>query len=153
MKINEYECSFPGKLWVAILEPDEPFAKLINRFRFKKIGESISENFNTFDDNIGLSLLRDRDMAIAGCYPVMNNDTGEYGILTIVFMIDELDTRTIAHESVHIADYFYEIGNINGESFSEGNESYAYLVGWSAGNISKTVIDYEKSNKGSRKRE
>lgn len=138
MKIDKYECSFPGKLWVTVLDYNEPLNKLINKFTFKK-------NIKGFDESvkdIELLLSEDKNKAYAACYPVMENSTGEMGVLTIIF--DEIDVNVISHEAVHVADYFFEVGGIYGEDFSEGNEAYAYLVGWSAGNISKTVIDYER---------
>lgn len=140
MKIDKYKCSFPGNLWVVILDYNEPLGKIVNKFNFYKM----DGKFNQFNEEIETGLLEDRRRAIAGCYPVMEKSGGDLGILCLVFMIDLMNANTIAHESVHIADYYYEVGGIYSESFSDGNESYAYLVGWSAGNISKTVIDYER---------
>ena len=40
---------------------------------------------------------------------------------------------------------YEELGVHAVESYSQGNENYAYLVGWAAGCISKTIIK-EKQN-------
>ena len=57
-----------------------------------------------------------------------------------------MDSSLIAHESVHIADYFYEACGCNSEDFTDGNEAYAYLVGWAAGCIANVLIK-EKDGK------
>ena len=66
---------------------------------------------------------------IAECRPVMLNSSSEMGIICIIYRPDELDGTHIAHESVHITDYYFEVTGMNGEEFSGGgNEGYAYLV-------------------------
>ena len=57
---------------------------------------------------------------------------------------DELDGTHIAHESVHITDYYFEVTGMNSEDFSSSNEGYAYLVGWVAGCFIKVMEEYGK---------
>ena len=59
----------------------------------------------------------------------MNIATDELGILVILMNEDKVTTDVIAHESVHVADYFYEQLGLYSQDFSSGNEAYAYLVG------------------------
>ena len=39
-----------------------------------------------------------------------------------------------------IADFYFEVTGCNSEDFTEGNEAYAYLVGWAAGCIANVLI-------------
>ena len=66
--------------------------------------------------------------------------TGKIGVLLVIFNSEETNTDIIAHESVHIADYYYEACGCNSEGFTDGNEAYAYLVGWAAGCIANVLI-------------
>ena len=60
-------------------------------------------------------------------------------------MIIDMDTATIAHESVHVADYYFQVTGCNSEDFTDGNEAYAYLVGWAAGCIANVLIKEQKN--------
>lgn len=71
--------------------------------------------------------------------PVIRKSDNKYGVIVIILDLEEIDSDVIPHESVHVADYIYEQLGIYTTDFSEGNEHYAYLVGWAAGCISKTV--------------
>lgn len=52
--------------------------------------------------------------------------------------------NTAAHESVHSADIIWDIIGSDTESYTDGNEPYAYLVGWIAGKIGEFMITYGK---------
>lgn len=52
--------------------------------------------------------------------------------------------NTAAHESVHAADIVWDVIGAVGESYTDGNEPYAYLVGWIAGKIGEFMINYGK---------
>ena len=47
--------------------------------------------------------------------------------------------------AVHVADYFCEQLGLYTQDFKDGNEAYAYLVGWAAGNISNTICNELKN--------
>lgn len=135
MKVHKYETLYPRTLWVVNVENEDPIG-LLNRFIFylnspgwDKINKNIEEEFDKASAT-----------AIAGCYAVEEKTTGKLGLLLILFQLDAVDTAIVAHESVHVADYFYEVCGCNSEDFSEGNEAYAYLVGWVAGCVANVLI-------------
>lgn len=71
--------------------------------------------------------------------PVIRRSDDRYGVLVIILNVEGIAPDVIPHEAVHVADYICEQLNMYTQDFSEGNENYAYLVGWAAGSISKTV--------------
>ena len=140
MKIHKYETLYPRTLWVVNCD-EEDATKLVNKFTFflnKPGWDQVNENIEEELENASNS-------AIAGCYAVEEKSTGKLGLLMIMFQVDAIDTSIIAHESVHVTDYFYEVCGCNSEDFSDGNEAYAYLVGWVAGCIANVLI---KENNG-----
>ena len=58
---------------------------------------------------------------------------------------DEL-ADTIAHESTHAADAIFDYIYASGQSYDNGNEPYAYLLGYIAGRIANTVIRWKERN-------
>lgn len=96
------------------------------------------ENINLYDD-----VYNALDTSGIVGFPVMDKDTRELGIMLLINSIDNVDTGTIAHEAVHIADYIYQFIGGYSQDFSEGNECYAYLVGWAADCIFKVVKEYK----------
>lgn len=60
-------------------------------------------------------------------------------------------TDVITHESVHAADAICQHLGIKPSSFTDGNESYAYLVGWIAGRVCESLINFKKKNDKGRK--
>lgn len=127
---------YPRKLWVAV-GPEE----LDEQFKFyytdkSKLIENIEEE------------LADDDIAMC-TYSVCRRSDGLYGCLVYAPNLNAITDDVIPHEAVHVADYMYEETGIRAiESYSQGNESYAHLVGWAAGCISKTIIK-EKQNDNS----
>lgn len=77
--------------------------------------------------------------------PVIQKSTGCYGVLVIVLDLS-YEAGGEAHEAVHVADYMFEQLGMYAQDFSENNEQYAYLVGWAAGCISKTIINRKKND-------
>lgn len=76
--------------------------------------------------------------------PVIHRATRQYGIITIILRPDDLEAGDEAHEAVHVADYMFEQLGMYSQDFHDNNEQYAYLVGWAAGCISKTIINNKK---------
>ena len=75
--------------------------------------------------------------------PVMRISDGLYGVLVIALDLDSITSDMIPHESVHVADYIFSQLGILSQDFTEGNEAYAYLVGWAAGCISSSVTKFK----------
>lgn len=135
MKIHKYETLYPRTLWIVNCD-EEDATKLMNKFTFFLN----TPGWNQVNKNIEEELENASNSAIAGCYTVEEKSTGKLGLLMIIFRMDDMDTSIIAHESVHVADYFYEVCGCNSEDFSDGNEAYAYLVGWVAGCVANVLI-------------
>ena len=66
-------------------------------------------------------------------------------IVIAVTSIEDITPDMIPHEAVHVADYFCEQLGLYTQDFEDGNEAYAYLVGWAAGNISNTICNELKN--------
>lgn len=136
--IDEYDPKlYPRKLWVTT-----DINKLDKEFIFIDT-EDNEENISIYRE-----ILQDyeQNKSIAITCAVMNVANNELGVLVVLMNVDKVDTEVIAHESVHVADYFYEQLGLYSQDFSKGNEAYAYLVGWSAGCISNTLIKNKKQN-------
>ena len=140
MKIHKYETIYPRTLWIVNVENDNP-TNLLKRFVFFKN----LPGWSTIDGSIDDELCDSADSAIAGCYIVQEKSTGILGMLLVIFRLEDMDTSTIAHESVHIADYYFQVTGCNSEDFTDGNEAYAYLVGWAAGCIANVLIKEQKN--------
>lgn len=122
-KIDMYDPQiYPRKLWVAV-GPEE----LDEQFKFYLTDKSgVIENIDEEFEQEGIAM---------STYSVCRKSDGLYGCLVYA-----------PNEAVHVADYMYEELGVHAvESYSQGNENYAYLVGWAAGCISKTIIK-EKQN-------
>lgn len=145
MRYYKYEPLYPRNLWIANATKEDPLQAL-DKFTFIKN----LPGWDSEDRNIDLHMPEDKKVSIATCYIVEERSTGELGILLMIYNIDNFDTASIAHESVHIADFYYEACGCNAEDYTEGNEAYAYLVGWAAGCIANVLIK-EKNNDGKTK--
>lgn len=77
---------------------------------------------------------------------VINKEDGKYGVLIQVPDLDEMQQSDISHEAVHAADYIYQELGMYTEDFKDGNEGYAYLVGWIAGCVSKSIIKAKQND-------
>ena len=141
MKVYKFNTIYPRTLWIVNYTDD--YRQLTNRFIFylnkegwNEINKDIADEFET----AGMG-------AIAGCYVVEEKSTGVLGLLLVIFDINSMDTSIVAHESVHIADYYYEVTGCNSEDFTDGNEAYAYLVGWIACCVSNVLIKEKNETK------
>lgn len=135
MKVHKYETLYPRSLWIVNCNGEDP-TMLTKKYIFYKNLPGWKEVYSDIDKE----LISAEDSAIAACYVVEERSTGNLGLLLVIFRIEDLDTATVAHESVHVADYFYEVCGCNSEDFTDGNEAYAYLVGWAAGCIANVLI-------------
>lgn len=141
MILKRFTNIYPRIFWVATIDSEEDLLELTELFTFYLNKPGFNE--------VNVDIKKDLYMAhsndsLAGCYPVMLNDTSELGVLTIIHKPEFVDGETISHESVHTADYFFEVTGMSGQNFSDdgGNEGYAYLVGWAAGCFIKIMKEY-----------
>lgn len=143
MILRKFNNIYPRTLWIAIVESEEDIQFLCKKFsilertpEFNKILENAQDAMtNAYYDDV-----------VAECRPVIQNFNYFTGILCIIYKPELVDSANIAHESVHISDYYFEITGMNNEDFSTGgNEGYAYLVGWVAGCFVKVMKEYGKT--------
>lgn len=127
---------YPRKLWVS-----DSIEGLNKTFIFMKTTDPYTENPTSYD-----SILNDSEYSDSGMItiPVMRMSNGLYGVLVIALDLEDITPDMIPHESVHVADYIYSQLGIFSQDFTEGNEAYAYLVGWAAGCISKSISNFKK---------
>lgn len=71
-------------------------------------------------------------IVLAATSPVFKRENGDRGILICFRNKSSLNFDIVSYESCHAADYICEELGITGQSFSENNEHYTYLVGWIA---------------------
>lgn len=126
---------YPRKLWVA-----DKIEGLDKVFAFMKLSDPYIENESAYD-----KMLSDAEYTNSGMLtcPVMRISDGLYGVLVIALDLDSITSDMIPHESVHVADYIFSQLGILSQDFTEGNEAYAYLVGWAAGCISSSVTKFK----------
>lgn len=139
MKVYKFETIYPRTLWIVNLS-DNDAEQLTKRFVFFQN----TPGWDIIDRNAIGELTDSGVTAIAGCYVVQEKSTGTLGMLLVIFRIEDMDTSVIAHESVHVADYYFQVTGCNSEDFTDGNEAYAYLVGWAAGCIANVLIKEKK---------
>lgn len=127
---------YPRKLWVA-----NKLEGLDKTFSFMKLSDPYIDNPSAYDN-----LLNDSEYNNSGMItcPVVRLSDGLYGVLVVVMDLEEITPDMIPHEAVHVADYIYSQLGIFSQDFTEGNEAYAYLVGWAAGCISSSVTKFRK---------
>lgn len=85
------------------------------------------------------------DGGMVTCKVIRKSDN-KYGVIVIAIVdIEDITADMIPHEAVHVADYFCEQLGLYTQDFKDGNEAYAYLVGWAAGSISNTISNELKN--------
>ena len=87
---------------------------------------------------------------------VRDKRTGDKGVLILIEAPDKLDGTAIevaAHESTHATDVIWDIIGGIGQGYDQGNEPYAYLLGWIAGKVGQFMIDYLRNKEDGRKEE
>jgi hypothetical protein len=131
---------YPRVLWIAIPHKADELQQLTKRFTFFKVEEGLNDEIKPSDklDTMTESFFGD---VVAACMPCQDKD-GQLGVMCVVYSPEDLDASTAAHEAVHITDYFYEVLGMYAEDFSNGDEHYAYLVGWAAGQLVKAIKEY-----------
>lgn len=77
-------------------------------------------------------------------HAVIDNNTSDMGVLVYVNPECEGDVSAFAHEAVHVADYVFDELNMTTQSYIDGNEPYAYLVGWVAEKLCEYYDDRRK---------
>ena len=142
MKIHKFENIYPRIFWIVDCSNGE-FATLLRKFKFYVNTPGWEIQYSDIESE----LVDAANTAIAGCYVVEERSTGLLGTMMVIFDITSMDTAIIAHESVHVADYYYQATGMNSEEFTDGNEAYAYLVGWAAGCVSNVLIKENKDGK------
>ena len=122
---------YPAKLWVTCDKED--LNKIFTFCYASNPTEPMKEVYNPAENNTGVIVT----------IPVIHKSTGYYGTLVVILKYEELIAGDEAHEAVHVADYIYDHCGMYSQKMNE-NEQYAYLVGWAAGCISKTIINRKK---------
>jgi len=143
MIIKKFKNLYPRTFWIVILEKEDDVFSIMKKFTIFQL----THDFNKVNENAEKEILDAyHGDVVAECRPVMLNNNLELGILCLIYRPDVIDGSTIAHESVHITDYYFEVTGMHGEDFTDGgNEGYAYLVGWTAGCFTKIMKEYGKA--------
>ena len=112
---------YPRELYVDILS-EESKKNIINKF-YTVNGENINpEEFNNY---------------VAGVIRVINKKTQNYGYV-VVFRPNNINISSISHEAYHVADALLEDTGME-YNYNSGNEHIAYLVGYIADLIQKSL--------------
>lgn len=112
---------YPRELYVEILS-EESKKNIINKF-YTVNGENINpEEFNNY---------------AAGVIRVINKKTQNYGYV-VVFRPNNINISSISHEAYHLADALLEDTGME-YNYNSGNEHIAYLVGYIADLIQKSL--------------
>lgn len=140
--IKKYKTLYPFTIWVTTFSD---WNKVLNKFLFYPNLEDLYNDVSYTKADVAepmfstavVYLVREKSNKDSyGAIVLLNEDYIE----DFSYMID-----TIAHESVHIADYIWM--HIDGGNTKDGiNEPYAYLVGWIAGRISDYLIEYKAAD-------
>lgn len=119
---------YPCRLWVSIRPSYENVSAKFHGLSTDCQRVDITKNY--FEPN---------HFVIARTALVASKDTdGFIGCMVMIFHQKQMDVKTIAHESCHVADFICEQFGIQSRAFDEG-EPYAYLVGWVAKCIHSVV--------------
>ena len=143
MILRKFNNMYPRTLWIAIVESEEDIQFLCKKFSILEITPEFNKILENAQNIMTNAYHYD---VVAECRPVIQNSNYFNGILCIIYKPELVGSDIIAHESVHVSDYYFEITGMHGEDFSTGgNEGYAYLVGWVAGCFIKVMKEYGKT--------
>lgn len=121
--IVTFDSLYPCRLYVS---HEKHLAEIQETFYFYSRIEDLGNDeyrFSTLPKKTGIAytvLVKEKKTGITGALVVIDNDA---------------DVDSIAHESVHVADAFFDLMGAYTQGWDDSNEPYAYLVGWIAGNI------------------
>lgn len=119
---------YPRKIWLIIGGTEKGIAS-----RFSSIIEvNVKESIEIND---------------AFVLPVRECSTRKLGCIVNFTNKKSMTSKIIAHEAVHIADYIWKEIDANIGNFDEGNEPYAYLVGYIVELITNIKKCYNKTIK------
>lgn len=137
---------YPRSVYIVIVENKNDLKKIADIYTayFITKGMNVERDQKDFLENLENHF---NDDVLAACYPVANKELNALGVLCVIFKPEYATYSTFAHESVHIADYFFESLGMNGEDFTDGDEPYAYLVGWAFQGIEEIYDTYRKKNR------
>lgn len=127
---------YPRRMWVS-----DGIEGLDELFTFLSLTDNVTEAKDAYDN-----LIKDKeDNNCTVCVmPVLRKDDLKYGALVVIMNKKDVTTGVVAHESVHVADYICEQLGIYSQGFRDGNEAYAYLVGYVADCISDSIKEFKK---------
>lgn len=115
---------YPRKLWIL----------------YNPSYHAIADNFLQNEEEISFKQYEELEKTDHGfTASVMKKDDLYLGVLIVLFKKPSINT--IAHESVHFTDCVFEELGIVSQGFTEGNEAYAYLLGWCSGCIESILKD------------
>ena len=114
---------FPCKLWVTV---NESSSSILDKFDICR-----DDNFYEVDESASHDLYDYINVSEALIVPVKHKKDRDVGVL-MYLPSKEVKSSAISHESVHVADYIFDLIGANTESFEDGNELYAYTVGWAS---------------------
>lgn len=136
---------YPRSVYIVIVENKNDLKKIADTYTAYRIIKGMNAERDQKDF---LETLENHfnDDTLAACYPVLNKESNALGVLCVIFKPDYVNCSTLAHESVHMADYFFESLGMNGEDFTDGDEPYAYLVGWIFQGLEEVYESYRKKN-------
>lgn len=85
-------------------------------------------------------------------YLVVDKKTKSKGVLILISEpnidnITDFDFDISAHESVHAADAVFDVIGAYTTGYDEGDEPYAYLVGYISGKIGSFLIEYVRNKR------
>lgn len=137
---------YPRLVYIVIVENKNDLKKIADTYTayFITKGMNAERDQKDFLENLENHF---NDDVLAACYPVANKELNALGVLCVIFKPEYATYSTFAHESVHIADYIFESLGMNGEDFTDGDEPYAYLVGWVFQGIEEIYDTYRKKNR------
>lgn len=132
-KVDRYDpVIYPRKFWVTY-----DVEGLDKMFEFCSMEDGKTEAIGAYN-----KLLEEYDegTGVLVTCPVIHKSSRRLGVLTIIMKPEDVKAGDEAHEAVHVADYMFEQLGMYSQDFHDNNEQYAYLVGWTAGCISETII-------------
>lgn len=136
---------YPRKIWLVIPQKQKDYNAIVDRFTAYNF--AVSKNTKLAQDKFLERIRIGRSAVLAECWPVEEKESTDYGILCIIHEPPNMDASHFAHESVHIADYICEQLGLLTQDFTEGNEAYAYLVGYIMTCFMDIIEQYNKTVK------